>query len=57
MKNYIYLSIYLPPLINSSTPYHQDLETKKDEAILLSSGHIGDIDFQYNYKNSMPVSL
>ena len=38
-----------PPLINSSTPYHQDLETKKDETILLSSGHIGDVDFQYSY--------
>ena len=45
-----------PPLINSSTPYHQNLETK-DDAILLSSGHIGDVDFQYSYKNSMPVSL
>ena len=33
-----------PPLMNSSTPYHQDLETKKDETILLSSGHIGDVD-------------
>ena len=23
----------------------------------LTSGHIGDVDFQYSYKNSMPMSL